>query len=226
VGSGSLVLSGINTYSGGTLLEAGALVVSSAQALGTGNVAVNGGILEADSQPINVIGNYAQNAGGTLQLRVTGTAPSLYDSLHVTGNAFLNGTLTLADLGYHPRANDKLTLVTAGGVVSGRFSAFNDPFAQGPGYDLVELIYGRQSVVLQFLELPANLLPANLLPSQLLTFTTIDFDSFALTPNERASAFLLDSSELYPEGAALVAFFLNEPVAAIPADLEKFSPDA
>ena len=54
------------------MVNAGALTVSGAQALGLGDVVVNGGILNADPQPINVKGNYTQNAGGTLQLQAAG----------------------------------------------------------------------------------------------------------------------------------------------------------
>jgi hypothetical protein len=69
-----------------------------------GNVSVNAGILEADPQPINVKGNYTQNAGGTLLLQVAGAKPGQYDFLNVSGNANLGGTLQLTNLGY------KLTL--------------------------------------------------------------------------------------------------------------------
>ena len=75
-GPGTTVLSGTNTYSGGTVVELGTLVVDSPQALGTGDVTVNGGILTADPQPINVEGNYTQTAGGTLQLHVAAAVPA------------------------------------------------------------------------------------------------------------------------------------------------------
>ena len=51
VGTGTLTLTGTNTYTGGTVVNAGTLTVNSAQALGLGNVVVNGGILRADPQP-------------------------------------------------------------------------------------------------------------------------------------------------------------------------------
>ena len=94
---------------------------------------VNGGILNADPQPINVKGNYTQNAGGTLQLQVAGANPGQYDTLNVGGNAALGGTLQLISLGFQPKAGNQLTLVTTGGVVSGRFAQFLDPFAAGAG---------------------------------------------------------------------------------------------
>jgi fibronectin-binding autotransporter adhesin len=46
-GSGSLTLSNANTFSGGTVLNAGALVVGNNTALGAGAVTVNGGVLAA-----------------------------------------------------------------------------------------------------------------------------------------------------------------------------------
>jgi fibronectin-binding autotransporter adhesin len=65
--SGKLILSAANTYSGGTILSHGVLTVGGPQALGTGNMLVNGGILRADLQPINVKGNCTQTAGGTFR---------------------------------------------------------------------------------------------------------------------------------------------------------------
>jgi autotransporter-associated beta strand protein len=56
--SGTTILGGSNTYSGGTILNNGTLLVNNAQALGQGDVLVNGGVLGADPQPINVKGNY------------------------------------------------------------------------------------------------------------------------------------------------------------------------
>ena len=127
-----------NTYSGGTVLKAGILTVHSAQALGVGNVMVNGGTLNADPRQINGGGNYTQTAGGTLQLQVAAASPGQYDSLNVGGNATLGGTLQLISLGFQPKAGNQLT-------------QFIDPFATGPGFNTVLLLYGRDSVILEFL---------------------------------------------------------------------------
>jgi outer membrane autotransporter protein len=202
-GLGALALSGKNTYTGGTVLQVGTLTVNGAQALGFGNLMVNGGILRADPQPINVKGNYVQNAGGTLQLQVGGANPGQYDSLNVGGNAALGGTLQLISLGFQPKSGDQLTLVTTGGVISGRFAQFLNPFASGAGFTLFGLIYGENSVLLEFRSAA----------------------SFALTPNERAAASLLDAVHLDPRAANLISFLNREPFANLPGDFEKISPD-
>jgi autotransporter-associated beta strand protein len=159
-GSGTTILGGINTYSGGTIVNSGTLLVNSSQALGLGNVVVNGGVLGADPQPINVKGNYTQNAGGTLQLNVAGPASGQYDVLNVGGNASLNGTLRLQAIGYVPTAGDLLKLVSTGGVVSGRFAQFGNPFSTRPDLNTINLIYGKNFVELQFLNLTTPVSPA------------------------------------------------------------------
>jgi len=150
-GTGTTILGGNNSYAGGTAINAGTLVVNSAQALGLGGVTVNQGVLTANSQPIYVQGNYAQNAGGTLQLQIAGSNPGQYDSLIIAGNATLGGTLQLTSLGYQPKAGDRLNLLAAGGAISGRFARFLDPFTAGPGFNTIDLVYGRDTVQLQFL---------------------------------------------------------------------------
>src|SRR5271165_4377070 len=207
INNGMIVLSAANTYSGGTVLNSGTLVVNNAQALGLGDVVVTGGVLRADPQAINVKGNYTQNAGGTLQLQVAGANPGQYDSLNVGGNAALGGTLQLISLGFLPKVGNQLTLVSTGGVVSGRFAEFVDPFPTGPGSLSAELVYGPNSVLLEFLN------------------SVINFASFALTPNQLAAANLLDAVQLDPRAANLISFLDKEPFANLPGDFEKISPD-
>ena len=202
-GLGALVLTAANTYSGGTVLNAGTLTVHGPQALGFGNVVVNGGILNADPQPINVKGNYTQNAGGTLQLQVAGASPGEYDSLNVGGSAALGGTLQLVSLGFQPKAGNQLTLVSTGGVVSGRFAQFIDPFAPGAGFTIAGLVYGQNSVLLEFRTAA----------------------SFALTPNQLAAATLLDAVHQDSRAANLISFLNEESFANLPGDFEKISPD-
>jgi outer membrane autotransporter protein len=212
-GLGTTILSARNTYTGGTLIKSGTLLVDNAQALGTGDVNVSGGVLGADPQPINVLRNYIQGPLGTLQLNIKGRAPGQFDVLNVAGNVVLNGSLRLLNMGYHPQNGDKLTLVNTGGVVTGRFAQFENPFALTDGFDTIDLVYARNAVTLEFLDLNRGVV------------ATTDFASFAFTPNQRAAASLLDAVELDPRAANLISFLDKEPFANLPGDFNKISPD-
>jgi len=212
IGAGTLTLAGTNSYSGGTVLNAGTLVVNGPQALGLGNVQVNAGILRADPQPINVAGNYTQT-GGTLQLQIAGAGQ--YDFLHVSGNANLGGTLQLISLGYQPKLGDQLTLVSATGSITGRFANWVNPFTIAPGFNSIQLVYGQKSILLKFLELATPIV-----------ITTVDFASFARTPNQLAAANLLDAVQLDPAAANLMDFLYQEPFADLPNDFDKISPES
>ena len=222
-GAGTTILSGRNTYRGGTVIDLGTLLVGNAQALGTGDVTVNGGVLAADPQPINVLGNYTQNAGGTLQLNIAGPASGQFDVLNVAGNAALNGTLRLLNLGYQPQNGDKLRLITTGGVITGRFAQFQNPFALAVGFNTIDLVYARTSVTLEFLTLNTPVAPVT--PSPPVVVMTTDFSSFAFTPNQLAAANLLDAVQLDPRAANLISFLNTEPFANLPTDFQKISPD-
>jgi fibronectin-binding autotransporter adhesin len=202
-GGGTLILSGTNTYSGGTIVNAGTLTVNNAQALGFGNVVVNGGTLRADPQPINVKGNYTQNAAGTLQLQLAGAQPGQYDSLNVNGRAALGGTLQLIALnGFEATSTDRFTLVIASGGISGKFADLLDPFS---AVVALRLIYGSNTVVLGL---------------------SSNFALFAPTPNERAGARLLDVIQFNPKVANLISFLDTRPLSSLPGDLAEISPDA
>ena len=216
VGAGTLALLGTNTYSGGTVLNAGTLTVNGPQALGLGNVVVNGGTLNADPQPINVKGNYTQNAGGTLELNIGGASPAQHDYLNVTGNASLNGTLRLLNSGYTPNVGDVVRLVQTGGLISGQFATVANPFTTRPGLNTIDLKYGRNFVDLVFLNLIVPPIPP----------VIIDFASFAQTPNQLAAASLLDAVEFEPGAADLMSFLIKEPFANLPSDFNKISPES
>jgi autotransporter-associated beta strand protein len=216
-GAGTLTLVGTNTYSGGTILDSGTLIVNSAQALG--DVIVNGGVLTADPQAINVQGNYFQGPNGTLQLLIAGANPGQYDYLNVTGNAALGGTLQLINQNFQPKAGEELTLVKTGGIITGAFPRFIDPFTTGSGLNTIDLVYSRQSVMLEFLNVITPVPP----PPHVVT---INFASFAQTPNQLAAAELLDAVELNSKASGLIAFFLARPFTNIPAGLDMVSPES
>jgi fibronectin-binding autotransporter adhesin len=130
-GTGTLALTGANTYSGGTTISAGTLEVGGTSALGTGNVTQNGGTLMATGTggtQMNVIGDFTQNAGGTLEINLA--SGSSYDVLNVTGPdpAELKGNLVL-NFNFHPMTGQSFTVVTtANGIDPGTLSAsYLDP---------------------------------------------------------------------------------------------------
>ena len=128
----------------------------------------------------------------------------------------LNGTLRLLNLGYQPQVGDKLRLVSTGGAISGRFAKFQNPFTIGPGFNTIDLVYARNSVTLEFLQTNT---PG---PGPV---STTDFRSFALTPNQRAAASLLDTAQLDPRAANLVAFLGKVPFADLPNTFDEISPE-
>jgi outer membrane autotransporter protein len=149
--------------------------------------------------------------------------------------------LRLQAIGYVPAAGDLLKLVSTGGVISGRFGRFGNPFSSRPDLNTINLIYGKNFVELQFLNLtipvspaiptvpsfPSPPLPPTFPPGLLLkVIETVNFNSFALTPNQVAAATLLDEVQLNPKTASLFDFLYKEPFANLPADFEKISPDS
>ena len=73
-GTGTLTLPIANTYSGGTTLSAGTVVISNATSLGTGNVTVSGASQITATNGITYANAIAVNAGLSLKISATGTA--------------------------------------------------------------------------------------------------------------------------------------------------------
>jgi autotransporter-associated beta strand protein/T5SS/PEP-CTERM-associated repeat protein len=67
IGAGTLVLSGANTYTGGTVISAGALQANGNDAVGTGTVTLDGGAFRAGADDLNFSNAFAINTtGGTI----------------------------------------------------------------------------------------------------------------------------------------------------------------
>jgi len=100
-GPGVTILTNSNSYTGGTVINNGGLVVSNMNGLGNGNVTLNSGRLSTTlgvGYPVIVNGDYTQN-GGTLALELFGANQN--QMVQVTGAAVLNGG-TLAISGFNP----------------------------------------------------------------------------------------------------------------------------
>jgi fibronectin-binding autotransporter adhesin len=171
-GLGTIVLTGTNTFSGGSTLTQGVLAVGNERALGTGAVTVTGGTLKGNGAPIaiRVGGDYTQSQG---TLALTLYSPGLFDQLVATGNVTLGGRLDVAvDSAYLPVG------ITTYSIVNSHLGSVNNTFQfESGGASLrFQLGYSSDEVVLTAEKTP--------------------YLSHARTANSQAVAGYLDS--LYP----------------------------
>ncbi len=138
-GSGTLQLTGNNSYSGGTQLDAGSLQVLSATGLGKGDVYLGGGTLLCQSaSTMAVTGGYTQLAAATLDVTVAGAGMA---AMGVSGAATLDGgTLNVRfKSGYKPAVGDTLNILASTNL-RGRFTTITvDGFKFTPFYSLTGL---------------------------------------------------------------------------------------
>ena len=144
-GGGTLILTGDNNYSGGTIIESGTFVAGRAApivegptdafstALGTGDVSLPGGTLRTTSFQngvplvISVGRNYTQAQNATVALGIGGLEGEEYDRVVVGRDATLDATLVVSSLnGFHPSNGDAFAILRAGGTLKGNFGLLDD----------------------------------------------------------------------------------------------------
>ncbi len=120
VGTGTLLLTSSNSYSGGTVVSTGTLTVGNTSAFGTGNITQNGGTINFGNsvRQLNVGGTFNQTAG-TLVFTLNNSGN---DKIAITGAGTSNfsGTATVDFTGFtpapipmgHTTNTEKFTLVT------------------------------------------------------------------------------------------------------------------
>ncbi|KQO23190.1 hypothetical protein ASF11_23995 [Acidovorax sp. Leaf76] len=120
-GSGTLALSGANTYTGGTEVAAGAVQADSANAAGKGDVYLSGGTFISNAASAVVIGGaYTQGGSSTLDLRLGANGAG---QLNASGPATLAGSLVVSfRAGYTPAVGSTITIVR-GSMVRGTFGS-------------------------------------------------------------------------------------------------------
>ena len=128
-GTGTLTLNNNNTYSGGTDLNNGTLVVGANLALGNGDVNVNGGTLRtAEGAPLSyTVGNDLNVNSGTLFVQV-GSNTTGVNNDHVDAGLDINLDSVNSHLfvhrinNYNPANGDRIEIAHAvGGFVFGQF---------------------------------------------------------------------------------------------------------
>ncbi len=130
IGGGTITVTGDNTYSGGTTINDGRLEVGHKNALGTGDVNLNGGTLDLNSYPVE---NDITATGGTLE------GGDTYE-----GKLTVNGHVTL---GGHTTASGGIEI--NGGSISGGYIIDTDILVDGTGdMEISSTITGDSSLIL------------------------------------------------------------------------------
>ncbi|MES2920812.1 MAG: autotransporter-associated beta strand repeat-containing protein [Verrucomicrobiota bacterium] len=147
-GAGALTISTANSYSGGTILNAGILNINSPTALGTGALTINGGTIDNTS-------------GGAVV--ITGNIPQTWNAdFTFTGTNNLDmgtGTVTIGDTG-----TDRTVTISGGILAVGEINAFSHGLIkQGAGtLEVADVgVGGAGSVVSGVLNVSAGTLQIN-----------------------------------------------------------------
>ncbi len=116
-GTGTLVLSGDNSYTGGVHVNGGTFTAASSYAFGYSSVDNHASISETVTGPVVICGDYEQTQDGTLNLDINGPE----DTLEIGGDASLSGILNV-DFTDYPNPEPGMVLISAD-QITGNFSS-------------------------------------------------------------------------------------------------------
>lgn len=130
-GSGTLLLAGANSWSGGAIIAAGTLSGASTTAFGTGDVYATGGTVQSKvaTGSLNIAGNLTVKDAATLDVAIGASSAG---QVKVAKLAALGGTLHVSfQNGYTPKAGDVLVVLATTSAPIGTFKSVSvDGFAK------------------------------------------------------------------------------------------------
>lgn len=135
-----LVLSGNNTYAGGTTVEGGTIRADYGTAFGTGDVTNNSTVVENTDDAMTIGGDYIQGDDATLEMTIS----SADDVLHIAGDASFGGKLVLNLENYQPEKD--LDIITCADVVS----KFDEIECNAPADFEGKITYTKNGVSISF----------------------------------------------------------------------------
>lgn len=219
-GTGVVTLSGMNTYTGSTIIAEGTLQVDGsiesssrvtiapgASLTGSGRIpalAMNGtmALYGVPGTSLGISGNLTMSADSVYEARVRG---AMADRINVAGNAALAGTLKLMPRGGPYVFKSPYTLLSAAGGRSGTFNKIDTAGTFGDGVNS-QVSYTGNDVLL------------TLTPKPLTTFVSEDTPHNGIIIASAIDRAVTDGGD----PSSLFAIF-NQPAAAIPAAVNQLS---
>ena len=112
-GSGTLTLSGANTYTGATVVSNGTLVIASGASV-AGPVVVKRGATLSVADSTTVLSSFTLEEGGLIDVSGWDGGDRPLELFRVSGAVTLNDTMTSGGAGLHTRVRDNVTVVSYG----------------------------------------------------------------------------------------------------------------